>query len=360
MSVRLRVVLDQLAAPTDPDLQAVSRDLTRMLVESAPSGCAVEAIAPAGEPLGIAGIRDERRLSIGRRELVAAWRMGVAAGVDGGLVHSPTLLAPLVRHDRANDTAQTVVTVWDMRAWDAPAELPRGAAGLQHALLKRAQRHADAIVVPSHAIAARLGEHASLGVRVRVIPGAPPEGFSVPTDAPARRRDLALPERFIVTSGGQAPSDGLVRAFAAVRAVDHDVVVLDVPDGDERAVLEIAEAAGVSAERVHAHGALDRGDRAAVMSHAGAFVAASERAAWPWRVVEAMSVGTPVVAVDSESHREIVFDGGVVVGRDDMPEAVVAALDGDRERMRVLALDRARAFSWHGAAEMVWQLHAEL
>ncbi|WOF24160.1 glycosyltransferase [Microbacterium betulae] len=360
MTVRLRVVLDQLAAPTDPDLQAASRDLARMLVESAPGGCVVDAIAPAGEPLAVPGIRSEKRLSIGRRELVAAWRMGVAAGADGGLVHSPTLLAPLVRHDRANDAAQTVVTLWDLRAWEAQGELPKGAAGLQHALLKRAQRHADALVVPSHAIAVRLAERADLGARVRVIPGAPPEGFSLPTDAEARRRDLALPERFVATSGGAAPSDGLATAFAAARAADRDVVVLDAPDGQGRAVREIAASTGLAADRVHVRGALDRGDRAAVMGHAGAFVAGSARAAWPWRAVEAMSLGTPVVAVDSDGHREVVFDGGAVVGADDMGDALVAALDGEEERMRVLALDRARAFSWHGAAEMVWQLHAEL
>ena len=30
------------------------------------------------------------------------------------------------------------------------------------------------------------------------------------------------------------------------------------------------------------------------------------------------------------------------------------------ERLAVLSADRGRAFSWAGAAERVWQLHAEL
>jgi hypothetical protein len=31
-----------------------------------------------------------------------------------------------------------------------------------------------------------------------------------------------------------------------------------------------------------------------------------------------------------------------------------------RERLSVLASDRARAFSWRDSAERVWQLHADL
>lgn len=358
MTVRLRVVLDQLAAPADPDLTSASRDLARMLVEAAPAGCAVDAIAPAGEPLRLDGIAAEKRLALARRELAAAWRVGMAAGAEGGLIHAPTLLAPLVRHDRARDHAQTVVTLWDLRAWDAPGELPRGAAGLEQALLKRAQKHADAIVVPTHAVAERLAEHAAFGPRVRVIAGAPPEGFSVPSDVDARRRDLALPARYVVTSGGAAPSDGLAHVLAAARAVDADLVAIDVPDGQDGAVREIAEAVGCDPDRVRTHGALDRGDRAAVLAHASAFAAGSTRAAWHWRVVEAMALGTPVVAVDCDGHREVVLDGGAVVAPADLGDALAAALDD--ERMALLARDRSRAFSWHSAAEKVWQLHAEL
>ncbi|MDI6944123.1 glycosyltransferase [Microbacterium barkeri] len=358
MTVRLRVVLDQLAAPTDPDLSAAARDLARMLIESAPSGCVVDAIAPSGEPLRLDGISSEKRLALARRELVAAWRMGVAAGAEGGLIHAPTLLAPLVRHDRAKDHAQTVVTLWDLRAWEAPGELPRAAAALEQALLKRAQKHADAIVVPTHAIAERLAEHAAFGPRVRVVAGAPPEGFSIPSDVDARRRDLALPARYIAASGGAAASDGLARALAAARAVDADLVVIDVPEGQDGAVREIADAVGADPQRVRTHGSLDRGDRAAVLAHAAAFAAGSTRAAWPWRVVEAMALGTPVVAADCEGHREVVLDGGAVVDGAEMGDALAAAIDD--ERMALRARDRSRAFSWHSAAEKVWQLHAEL
>ncbi|MDN3309949.1 glycosyltransferase [Microbacterium oryzae] len=356
MTVRLRVVLDQLVAPADPDLAAASRDLARLLVEAAPAGCVVDAIAPAGAPLDVPGLAAEKRLTRGRRELAAAWRMGMAP--EDGLIHSPTLLAPLVRHERP--AAQTAVTVWDLRAWEAPEELARGAAALEQALLRRAQRHADAVVVPTHAVAERLDAIAALRGRIRVIAGAPPEGFALPTDAEARRRDLGLPPAFVAAAGTAAPSDGLARVFAAARAAGSDVVVLDVPERHFASVHAIAEEAGLGAERVHPHSFLDRGDRAAVLGAAGAFLAGSTRAVWPWRVVEAMTLGTPVIAIDADGHREVVLDGGAVVPADEMADALVAVLAGDPTSLGLRARDRSRAFSWHGAAEKVWQLHAEL
>ncbi|GAA3653327.1 glycosyltransferase [Microbacterium marinilacus] len=359
MTVRLRVVLDQLVSATHPDLAMASRSLATALAEAPPDGCSVEAIAPAGTLPPLPGVAEGRRLPLGRRETAAAWQLGVVTGVGGGMIHSPTLLAPLVRHDRAGHD-QTVVTLWDLRAWEAPDELPRAVAAGERALLRRAARHADAVVVPTHAMADRLAQHARLGERVRVIAGAPPAGFVVPTDADARRRDLDLPPAFVLLAGGTAASDGLAAGLRAVAPTGLDVVVIDVPEDEAERVAALAAASGVAAQRVHARSGLDHGDRAAVLERAAAFVAPSSRGAWPWRVVEAMASGAPVVALDSDVHREVVLDGGLVVPEEGLEDAVAEAIGGAAERLRVLALDRARAFSWAGAAARVWQVHADL
>lgn len=359
MSVSLRVVLDQLVAPTNGDLRSASRDLARALVTSSPIGCRVEAIAPAGAPLEVAGLAGEKRLRGTRGQIAASWQLGIAPGVGGGMIHSPTLLAPLVRHDRVNDGDQTVVTLWDLAAWETPAEVPRAEAVWQKAMLRRAIRHADAIVVPTHAIADQLSERVDVDERVRVISGAVPEGFSVPTDAEARRRDLGLPAEYIVTAGTPAESDGLIGALRAAAATDLDVVVIGTPEGAEPAVAEIASAAGLAERRLHVRGALDTGDRAAVLAGARAFVAPSARSAWPWRATEAMALGVPLVAVDSRVHHEVVYDGGLIVAAADLGDALRQALE-DTERLSVLGRDRARAFTWLGSAEKVWQLHADL
>lgn len=361
----LRVVLDQLVAPADSELAEASLSLARALVAASPTGCRVEAIVPAGESAltqRIPGLGKVKASSLQRRELIAGWQLGVAPGIGGGLIHSPTLAAPLVRHDRVNDGDQTVVTVWDLRAWEAPAELARGAVAWQRGMLRRAARFADAVVAPTFAIAQRLDEIAGLGERVRVIPGAPVDGFAVPTDATARTRDLSLPERFIATSGTLHPSDGLsdaLRAAAAGIEDGCDVVVFGAGDDEEAGILEVAEAAGVPRRHLHVHGALEQADRAALLGAAELFVATTTRSAWPWRIPEALALGVPVVATDTPSHREVLAEGGALASAAALPEAVAEAL-AEAERRRVLASDRGRAYSWQGAAERVWQLHAEL
>ena len=189
------------------------------------------------------------------------------------MIHSPTLMAPLVKHDRVHDHDQTVVTVWDLRAWESPDELPRPRVMFERAMLKRAVKYADAVVVPTHALAQRLGGIARLGDRVRVIAGAAPTGFRAPNDAVARLRDLGLPHTFVALAGGVGASHGLADGLRAVAAAGVDAVVLDVAEGDEPALADIASAAGLPERRVHARGSLDRHDRAAVLASASAFVA---------------------------------------------------------------------------------------
>ncbi|MGK3953389.1 glycosyltransferase [Microbacterium sp. I2] len=375
MVATLRVVLDQVVAPTDRPLAEASRELARALVAGAPSGCEVEAIVPAGgEDVGeaVPGLADVRRAALARRELSGALQFGLATGLGGGMIHSPSLFAPLVKHDRVHNNDQTVVTVWDLRPWEAPVELPRPVVAWHKAMLRRAVKYADAVVVPTHSLAARLVEIApQLGDRVRVIAGASPIGFSVPSDEIGRRRALDLPEGFVLLAGGPLGSEGLDTGLAAVAAsgVDLPVVVIDVEEGHEPAVVELASAAGVPERRMHVRGSLDAADRGAVFGGAVAFVAPSRRAAFPWRVVDALTLGVPVVAASSAVQDEVVVDGGVLVPGADaaevvsgMGEALAAGLGSTAaaERLGVLAGDRGRAFSWSEAADKVWMLHAEL
>jgi glycosyltransferase involved in cell wall biosynthesis len=365
----LRVVLDQLAAPTEPALAEASRDLTRALIAAAPPGCEVEGIAPAGgegdpEVPGLAGLR---RTALPRRELAAALQLGIGTGIGGGMIHSPTLLAPLVKHDRVHDNDQTVVTVWDLRPWESPGDLPRSAVAWHRAMLKRAVKHADAVVVPTHSIAERLAEIARVGDRVRVIAGASPLGFAVPTDEVGRRRGLNLPEGFLLLAGGPMPSDGLSVGFEAVAQAGGDlpVVVVDVEDGHEPAIADLAAGAGLPERRLHVRGVLSKEDRAALLGAALAFVAPSRRSAFPWRVVEALTLGVPVIAAASAVHDEVIVDGGLLVPGEDaaaLADALSSALSttAAADRLAVLSGDRGRAFSWREAADKVWLLHAEL
>lgn len=357
MSVQLRVVLDQASQVVDADQARAALSLTAGLVATAPRGCVVSALVPRGADVSVSGVQDVRMLALGRSELAATWQMGIAPGIGGGLIHAPGLMAPLVKHDRTHDNHQITLTLWDLRAWEAPGSLPKTQVGWQRAMLKRAVKHADAVVVPSHAIGQKLGEIARLGDRIRVVAGAAPDGFRVPENARSRREALQIAGQYVVISGD---GDSLTAGFRAAARAGVDAVVLDAVDGSEPALADAAEAAGLPERRAHIRGHLDDADRAAVIGGAAALIATSEQAAWPWRAIEAMALSVPVVAVDSGVHRDVIADGGAVVEAAAVPDALVDALCAGEKRLRVLASDRARAFSWASSAERVWALHAEL
>ena len=357
MGTQLRVVLDQVSTVVDADQAGAARDLTAGLVETAPRDCTVDAILPAGGSVDIPGVDGVRTLSFGRRELAASWQLGIAAGVGGGLIHAPSLMAPLTKHDRLHDHHQVAVTVWDLNAWEAPQTMSRSAVAWQRGMLRRAAKHADAVIVPTHAMAERIGEYAKLGDRVRVIAGAPPEALAVPDDADARSAALSLPDRYIVLVGSE---EELQHGFRAAASADIDVVVLDAVDGAEPRLAEAASAAGLPERRTHVRGTLSMAERAAVLASASAFVATSALSAWPWRAMEALAVRVPIIAVDSGAHRDAIADGGALVSADELPDAVADAVGAGEKRLRVLAGDRAKAFSWASSAERVWALHADL
>jgi len=370
MVVSLRVVLDQLSQVVDPDIAAAEREVAAALVATAPRGCAVEAVVPAGDEAAaesaVPGLADVTRTSLSRARLSAAWQVGVAAGAGAGLIHAPSLFAPLVRHDRVNENDQTVVTVWDLTAWEHPGLLPKTAVMAQRTLLKRAEKHADALVVPTHSMAERLAGLGRFGGRIRVIAGAAPAGFAAPTDAVGRRRELRVPEGAIVLAAAGCEDDALSAGFAAVAAATGetgaDLVVLDVPDARAARVRELATAAGVPQGRLRVTAPLEATDRAAVLADALALLAPSGTSVFCWRVVEALALGIPVVAATSAVHDEVLVDGGVHVPAAELGDALRALVTGeaDRRRASVAALDRSKAYSWRDHAERVWALHGEL
>lgn len=366
MTATLRTILEQPLQDGGSDLAIASVQLTRALVDTAPVGCDVAALAPAGDESAadlIPGLREVRIAPIQRRELLAAWQLGVGPGAGGQLVHSPTLAAPLVRHDRANDGEQTVVTLWDLQPWEASGEVHRASVAWHRAMMKRVARFADAVVVPTFAHADRVDEEWRLGERIRVIPGAAPSGFRVPTDVAPRARELALPDVYVAVAGATDPSAGLPTALRAARAAverGRDVVVFHTAEGSDEDVARIAAEAGLLAERLHVRGIRDAGDRAVLLAGADAFIDATARTVWPWRAAEALAVGVPVIALDTPVLRELVGDGGVVAAAGDLAAAVDGVIAAQSATLRTLAGDRGRTFSWLSAADKVWQLHADM
>ncbi|WP_374007773.1 glycosyltransferase family 4 protein [Leifsonia sp. LS-T14] len=379
----LRVIVDELVTDEPGGSRRYTEELTRQLIATAPRDCDVEAIVSAVSDEQLQVLRDRlpgigaiTRLPLAHRELALAWQSGVAVGGPPGMLHAPTLLAPLRRHTRLDDPQQIAVTIHDTLAWTHPEALGTGATLWTKAMAKRARKHADAVVVPTHAVADRLAEVIDFGDRVRVIGGAPATSLRLPPDADERADRLGLPERYALTLGTVEPRKGLtplIRAIARPEAQGIPLLIAGPDRVGERSATGVAAAAGLPEDRVRPLGVLADADLAVVLDRATLFVYPSLAEGFGLPIVEAFKFGLPVIHSDDPALVEVAAGASLLVerpaGADDdaaYSERLAAAIgrvlsDGElAARLGVLASDRARAFSWRDSAERVWQLHADL
>jgi glycosyltransferase involved in cell wall biosynthesis len=378
--VVLRVIVDQMVAAVPGGIGRYTEELTRELVETAPMGCAVEGIVSASpEPdyerilERIPGMANLHKLALSRRELAAAWQLGFTRLPGRGMVHSTSMLAPLHKHDIVNDANdQTVVTVHDAVPWTHPQTLtPRGVSW-HKAMAKRAQKYADAVVVPTHAVADALSEFVDFGDRVRVIGGAASSRFAVPDDADDRATRLNLPDRYVLAVGTLEPRKGigsLITAMARPELGDVPLVHVGPSGWGELNTANLAAEAGLAESRLIDLGTIDDADLAVVYDRATVFAMPSLSEGFGLPLLEAFKLGTPVVHSDAPALVEVAGDAGLIVeleNPEEYPQRLAAALasvldDADTaDRLQSLGLDRVNAYSWRSSAEKVWELHASL
>ncbi|ARC57445.1 Capsular glucan synthase [Frondihabitans sp. 762G35] len=378
--ITLRVVVDQILAPVPGGIGRYTEELTREIIRVAPRGCDVEGIVAAHPQAdydrledALPGLASLYRSVLGRRELSIAWQTG-AIGLPGrGMVHGTSLLTPLYKHDRSLDpSTQTVVTIHDTVPWTHPSTLTAQGVRWHRAMTKRAHRFADAVVVPTHAVASQLSEYYDFGERLRVIGGAVSKELAVPDDADEIADSLDLPERYALSVGTLEPRKGLeplLQAMAHPDAPDVPLLVVGPEGWGDVRVAEVAERLGLGPDRVRVLGRVPDRTLAVLLQRASVFVFPSLAEGFGLPVVEALSLGTPVVHSDAPALVEVAAGAGVVVPRDDpagYPERLAQAMFqvvndvALSTRLGVAGLDRARAFSWRDSAEKVWQLHAEI
>ncbi|WBU37754.1 glycosyltransferase family 4 protein [Homoserinibacter sp. YIM 151385] len=376
----LRVIIDQMISPVPGGVGRYAEELTRALIDTAPGDAVVEGFVSASpEPdyeriaRRLPGLGALHKSALARRELSAAWQLGFTALPGRGFIHAMSPLAPLARHDRVeNPDTQVAVTIHDVVPWTHPETLtPRGVSW-HKSMIRRAHRYADAVVVPTHAVAAELDELLGFGDRIRVIGGAVGTALVLPEDPEARAAELDLPERYLLAVGTLEPRKGLeplIRALGTGAAGELPLLVVGPAGWGDVDVASVAEDAGLPEGRVRALGRLDDEDLALVMSRAEVFVFPSLAEGFGLPVLEAMHFGVPVIHSDAPAVAEVAADAGLAVALEPgegYPGRLAAAIrgvledDALRARLGVQGRDRARAFSWRDSAERVWQLHAEL
>ncbi|PZE84981.1 glycosyltransferase family 1 protein [Curtobacterium sp. MCBD17_032] len=377
----LRVIVDQMVAPVPGGIGRYAEELTRHLVATAPAGCDVVGVVSAVDRdelervrTLLPGLADLEKLVLPRRELSLAWQGGFVGGAGHGMVHAPSVLAPLVKHDRSTDPGrQTVVTVHDVVPWTNPETLtPRG-VHFHRAMVKRAWKYADAVVVPTHAVADALSEIHRFDERIRVIGGAPSGRLRTPVDADVRAERLGLPERYVLAVGTLEPRKGLahlIEAMAHPDAPSGIPLVIAGPDGwGDVNVYDTAERAGLDRNRLRVLGRIDDADLAVAYDRATVFVFPSLAEGFGLPLIEAMSFGTPVIHSDDSAVREVASDAGVTVARDPrgsyaerLAQAVYQVVNDPllAAQLAIAGPDRARMYDWNDSAVETWQLHADL
>jgi glycosyltransferase involved in cell wall biosynthesis len=191
----------------------------------------------------------------------------------------------------------------------------------RNAALRRAKR----VVVPS----AYLGDLA-LGWGVRadrlvVVPNPAPRLQTLPSRDEARTR-LGLNGFTLAAAGRLTRQKALADALDALARVDGVSLVV-AGDGPERLSLERRAAAPDVSGRVRFTGALSRDEVLTLFRAADAALLTSTWENLPHSVLEALAVGTPVIATAVGGVPEVVRDGenGLLVATGDV-EAIAAAI----------------------------------
>ncbi len=265
----------------------------------------------------------------------SAWRAG-RTGASGAVFHTAGGAIPLA------SGLPLVVTLLDLAPWELPQAFQRSpAARFGQRLRARILRDAAAVIVPSEA-AARLARrliHVPAD-RIRVVPLAPRPAFVASVDpnlAAAQREKFGLPDRYFVYTGRYDARQDVATLLRALARLDEGlrhsasgsppprVLLVGATPDDRAAVARAAGREGIAELLAYAP-PLDDAVLASLVAGARAVLlpSISEVAGLP--AIEAIAVGTPVVAGAVGALPEIVGAAGILVEPRD-PVRLCAALE---------------------------------
>lgn len=343
-------VVTGLAARPDVDLSvfAVSWRGRDRLHQVVPSGARVHA---RPMPARLA------RMAWARFDVPTARQLAGPADV----VHGPNFVVP------PGGGAAEVVTVHDLTALRYP-EMCTSDVLEWPGLLRRALRRGAWVHTVSEFVADEVREaFPEAGDRVVAVPNgvAVPPPADLTTDAGAGHH-LAGGERYVLALGTVEPRKDLptlVAAFDQVAGADADVKLV-IAGGDGLAVDELQSAVARAAhgDRIVRLGRVTNAHRLALLRGAKVVAYPSRYEGFGLVPLEAMSVGTPVVATAVGAVPEVVGDAALLVPERD-PGALasaIAQLLGDRALRETLSdagLEHVGAFTWERTVEGLVSLY---
>jgi alpha-1,3-rhamnosyl/mannosyltransferase len=261
-----------------------------------------------------------------------------------------------------------VVTVHDLQPFDMPENFHPVKRRYVQGSVPRSVRRSEFVLTPSEFVRKGVIE------RFDVEPGkvrATLWGVDAPrsdmTVAEVQNR-YQLSRRWFVLNAMTWPHKNhamLVRAFAKVAAKEHDVtlVLTGGEAQEEKPLAELVTHLGLG-HRVLRTGRIPRRDLLAVVRGATALTFPSRYEGFGLPVLEAMSLGTPVIAAHTTALPEVVGDAGMLLSPDDHDAwagAMQRLLDDEDERNRLAEAGRSHVeqFSWKSTAAKTIQVYRD-
>lgn len=277
------------------------------------------------------------------------------------VVHGPNFVVPPARH------AAEVVTIHDLTAIRFPhmctPDVLQWPPLVRRAVARGAWIHCVSAFVADEV----RGAFPEVGERVVVVPNgvtAPPPVTE--RSGADRGRHLAGTDRYVLAVGTVEPRKDLatlVSAFDALAADDPDLrLVVAGPDGWGAADLTAAVDAATHRRRVVRLGWVDDDARFALMRGASVVAYPSRYEGFGLVPLDAMSVGTPVVATRAGAVPEVVGDAArlVPVGDvDGLGAALLSVLGDDVVADGLVEAGRRRvaAYTWERSVDGMIELY---
>jgi glycosyltransferase involved in cell wall biosynthesis len=240
------------------------------------------------------------------------------------------------------------------KAWvkDTFEAFQRRGYGLKVEFLKALRsfcaRRADAVIVPSQYLARTVTAWGVAESKVGII-------YNAIEAAPSGRATILLATRVNVVTAGR---------LIALKQIDHliesladcsDTGLVIIGDGPERGLLEDLVRSRQLSDRVYFAGQKSKEETMALMAACDLFVLNSTHEGFPHVVLEAMSLGLPVVATAVGGTPELVRDGenGLLIAPNAngaLSKTLMKLVNSSEERQRLAACGKETAQRFRRAA----------